>query len=120
MTRKKRKGGKLDAKWTGPFKITASLARRLYKLTDYNDPEIVIPYVSGFHLKKYNHPSKSHVRLLSLSSLMIDIRTLQSNLKGDEHSSKLNLNKQSEESALPKVSMFTCIHTDTHTWLLYS
>ena len=30
MIRKKRKEGKLDMKWTGPFKITASLGCRLY------------------------------------------------------------------------------------------
>ena len=64
MTRKKRKGGKLDTKWIGPFEIIASLGRGLYKLADYNDPEIVIPRVNGVHLKKYNQPSKSHVSLL--------------------------------------------------------
>ena len=64
MTRKKRKGGKLDTKWIGPFEIIASLGRGLYKLADYNDPEIVIPRVNGVHLKKYNLPNKSHVSLL--------------------------------------------------------
>ena len=61
MTRKKRKGGKLDTKWTGPFKIVASLGRGLYQLSHYNNPEIVIPRVNGVHLKKYNQPSKNPV-----------------------------------------------------------
>ena len=32
FTRKKRKGGKLDEKWLGPFKIEASLGRGLFRL----------------------------------------------------------------------------------------
>ena len=61
MTRKKRKGGKLDAKWTGPFQITASLGRGLYQLSHHSNPEIVIPRVNGVHLKTYNQPSTSPV-----------------------------------------------------------
>ena len=35
FTRKKRKGGKLDAKWTGPYKVAKSLGRGLYRLQCY-------------------------------------------------------------------------------------
>ena len=61
MTRKKRKGGKLDTKWTGPFKITASLGRGLYQLSHHSNAEILIPRVNGVHLKKYSQPSRSPV-----------------------------------------------------------
>ena len=71
MTRKKRKGGKLDTKWTGPFKTIASLGHGLYQLSHYNNPEIVIPHVNGIHLKKYNHPSKSLVSCIIISIYMI-------------------------------------------------
>ena len=61
MTRKKRKGGKLDTKWTGPFKITASLGRGLYQLSHHSNAEILIPCVNEVHLKKYSQPSRSPV-----------------------------------------------------------
>lgn len=53
FTRKKRKGGKLDEKWLGPFKIDASLGRGLFRLKGI-DTEEIIPRVNGVHLKPYN------------------------------------------------------------------
>lgn len=53
FTRKKRKGGKLDAKWLGPFTIVGSLGRGLYRLKKTGTEE-VIPRVNGVHLKSYN------------------------------------------------------------------
>ena len=53
FTRKKRKGGKLDAKWLGPFTIVGSLGRGLYRLQMIGTNK-VIPRVNGVHLKPYN------------------------------------------------------------------
>ena len=40
FTRKKRRGGKLDHRWTGPFVITASLGRGLYQLKEVNGSKV--------------------------------------------------------------------------------
>ena len=53
FTRKKRKGGKLDSRWVGPYKISCSLGRGLYKLEDIKDTTKVVSRVNGVHLKKY-------------------------------------------------------------------
>lgn len=55
FTRKKRKGGKLDSKWVGPYKIVRSLGRGLYQIASVSDQK-VIARVNGVHLKKYNMP----------------------------------------------------------------
>ena len=57
FTRKKRKGGKLDSKWVGPYKIAKALGKGLYRLEDANDPSKIICRVNGVHLKPYNQPS---------------------------------------------------------------
>ena len=57
FTRKKRKEGKLDSKWVGPYKITKALGKGLYRLEDVNDPNNVICRVNGVHLNPYNQPS---------------------------------------------------------------
>lgn len=51
--RKKRKGGKLDTKWVGPYKIVASLGRGLFRLENCLTGEIV-QRVNGVHIKRYN------------------------------------------------------------------
>ncbi len=51
--RKKRKGGKLDTKWLGPFIIVGSLGRGLYRLQKIDSNEI-IPRVNVVHMKPYN------------------------------------------------------------------
>ena len=51
--RKKRKGGKLDAKWVGPYKIAKSLGKGLYRLECVNESTKVISRVNGVHLKPY-------------------------------------------------------------------
>ena len=38
FTRKKRKGGKLDSKWLGPFRITKVLGKGLYSLESFDEP----------------------------------------------------------------------------------
>lgn len=56
FTRKKRKGGKLDSKWVGPYKILATLGRGLYRLQQVCDPAKIVTRVNGVHLKEYNMP----------------------------------------------------------------
>ena len=70
FTRKKRKGGKLDYWWQGPYMITASLGKGLFKLKELNGDKVeiyidctfrgifilpfpVVQQVNGFHLKRY-------------------------------------------------------------------
>ena len=40
FTRKKRKGGKLDYRWNGPYKIIASIGRGLFKLEEINNGKV--------------------------------------------------------------------------------
>ena len=61
FTRKKRKGGKLDSKWVGPYKIVATLGRGLFHLQDVSDPDKMIARVNGVHLKEYRMPNSSKV-----------------------------------------------------------
>ena len=56
--RKKRKGGKLDNKWIGPYIITGALGRGLYSLQDMKNPGKVLSRVHGTHLKKYSVPEE--------------------------------------------------------------
>ena len=58
FTRRKRKGGKLDEKWVGPYRIVNALGRGLYRLEDVADSKKVVSRVNGVHLKKY------HVRIV--------------------------------------------------------
>ena len=52
--RKKRKGGKLDAKWLGPYTIVATLGKGLYSLQSVSDPSNTTKRIYGAHLKPYN------------------------------------------------------------------
>ena len=53
FTRKKRAGGKLDHRWTGPYKMVSALGAGLYRLQDAHNPTKVVTRVNGVHLKKY-------------------------------------------------------------------
>ena len=53
FSREKRKGGKLDEKWLGPFTIVGTLWRGLYRLQAVDTTDI-IPRVNGVHLRPYN------------------------------------------------------------------
>ena len=57
FTRRKRKGGKLDPKWLGPYKIVATLGRGLYQLEECASAKVVAR-VNGTHSKNYNPPNK--------------------------------------------------------------
>ena len=54
--RKKRKGGKLDYRWLGPYEIVKSLGKGLYSLKGVENPEKVIERVHGTRLKSYMSP----------------------------------------------------------------
>lgn len=56
FNRKKRKGGKLDYRWKGPYIITKSLGRGLYSLKAADDSNVNISRVNGAHLKHYMSP----------------------------------------------------------------
>lgn len=56
FTRKKRAGGKLESKWLGPYMITHSMGRGLYRLEDARDPTRVVSRVNGVHLKPCRIP----------------------------------------------------------------
>ena len=62
FTWKKRKGGKLDPKWLGPYRISKNLGRGLYRLQELSAPFKTVSRVNGTHLKKYILPP-SKVRL---------------------------------------------------------
>ena len=59
--RRKRKGGKLDPKWVGPFRISRNLGKGLYNITPIliGDRKSVPKRVHGVHLKVYHTPPSS-------------------------------------------------------------
>ena len=56
--RKKRKGGKLDPKWVGPYTIVGNLGHGLYHLQEVTNPSNFISRVNGTRLKEYKLTSK--------------------------------------------------------------
>jgi hypothetical protein len=57
--RKKRKGGKMDPQWLGPYEIAADLGKGFYALSDVTNGDIAIKRVNGAHLKAYNSNTPS-------------------------------------------------------------
>ena len=57
--RKKRKGGKMDYKWLGPYTIVKSLGKGLYALKATDGSVGVIDRVHGTRLKPYLSPLAS-------------------------------------------------------------
>ena len=53
--RKKRKGGKMDHRWMGPFTITKNLGKGLYALKSCTYDK-ALDRVHGIHLKPYLSP----------------------------------------------------------------
>lgn len=71
--RKKRKGGKLDSKWLGPYTITATLGKGFYSLQLITDPKVIVKRISGMHLKLYKMPeSTSQPQPTEMSVLSTD------------------------------------------------
>ena len=64
-TRRKRKGGKIDHKWLGPYSITRVLGKGLYALEDVKTNQLV-ERVNGYHLKPYRTPPSSPHQVSSL------------------------------------------------------
>jgi hypothetical protein len=57
FNRKKRKGGKLDDRWLGPYTISKDWGKGFYSLSD--GITVVVNRVNGAHLKMYHEPSVS-------------------------------------------------------------
>ena len=57
--RKKRKGGKMDTRFVGPYIITKNVGKGLYALQLVQNPSVVIEQVNGAHLKPYQTPLQS-------------------------------------------------------------
>ena len=68
FTRKKRKGGKLDMKWTGPYLVKKHVGKGIYLLSSPNNPALKIKRASGCHLKPYRTPPASPVKSSNESS----------------------------------------------------
>ncbi len=49
--RKKRKGGKLDDRWLGPYTISADCGKGFYSLND--GQKMIVKRINGYHLKVY-------------------------------------------------------------------
>ena len=58
FNRKKRKGGKMDHRWMGPFMITKCLGKGLYSLNSCSSDK-TLGRVHGIHLKPYLSPLSS-------------------------------------------------------------
>ncbi len=52
--RKKRKGGKLDDRWLGPYQVSKDLGKGFYSLTN-EEKVTVVERVNGAHLKIYDN-----------------------------------------------------------------
>lgn len=51
--RRKRKGGKLDDRWLGPYAISKDLGKGFFALSDRQNQNVTIARVNGSHLKEY-------------------------------------------------------------------
>ena len=75
--RKKRKGGKMDPQWLGPYKVAKDLGKGFYALESLQDGSIVIERINGAHLKVYlTPPSSIDHQSLSSFSATVSILTL--------------------------------------------
>ena len=70
--RKKRKGGKMDTRFVGPYIITKNVGKGLYALQLVKNPSVVIQRVNGAHLKPYQTPLQSPASSFASSSASHD------------------------------------------------
>eukprot|EP00731_Ephydatia_muelleri_P030102 Em0021g625a len=79
--KKKRKGGKLDLMWVGPYLITKSLGKGFYELQSCGKgPVTTIPRVSHVHIKVYKSLSCSPSRKLQSPSASNESPSTPSNI----------------------------------------
>ena len=75
FTRKKRAGGKLDSRWTGPYRIINSLGRGLYSLESVQNSKNTVTRVNGVHLKRYNIMQKEVSLIFDKNTVFMIILT---------------------------------------------
>ena len=74
FSRKKRKGGKLDSRWTGPYIIEKNIGKGIYMLSSISNPKLKVKRASACHLKPFKTRPKAssneshYSRPLSVSS----------------------------------------------------
>ena len=102
--RKKRKGGKLDPRWLGPYIITQKLSKGFYSLQSVANPSDCVKRVNGAHLKAFHsqeHMSNSQ-DLSQSSSPLSPCHSSQSTPSHSGHSSPHHLNQfSSQHSSQP-------------------
>eukprot|EP00731_Ephydatia_muelleri_P003440 Em0001g3440a len=93
--RKKRKGGKLDPRWFGPYIITQKLSKGFYSLQSVANPSDCVKRVNGAHLKAFHSQEHmSNSQDLSQSSSPLSPRhSSQSTPSHSGHSSPHHLNQ---------------------------
>ena len=102
--RKKRKGGKLDPRWLGPYIITQKLSKGFYSLQSVANPSDCVKQVYGAHLKAFHSQEHmSNSQDLSQSSSPLSPRhSSQSTPSHSGHSSPHHLNQfSSQHSSQP-------------------
>ena len=102
--RKKRKGGKLDPRWLGPYIITQKLSKGFYSLQSVANPSDCVKRVNGAHLKAFHSQEHmSNSQDLSQSSSPLSPRhSSQSTPSHSGHSSPHHLNQfSSQHSSQP-------------------
>ncbi|KAL5503329.1 hypothetical protein EMCRGX_G010258 [Ephydatia muelleri] len=102
--RKKRKGGKLDPRWLGPYIITQKLSKGFYSLQSVANPSDCVKRVNGAHLKAFHSQEyMSNSQDLSQSSSPLSPRhSSQSTPSHSGHSSPHHLNQfSSQHSSQP-------------------
>ncbi|KAL5509176.1 hypothetical protein EMCRGX_G004493 [Ephydatia muelleri] len=102
--RKKRKGGKLDSRWLGPYIITQKLSKGFYSLQSVANPSDCVKRVNGAHLKAFHSQEHmSNSQDLSQSSSPLSPRhSSQSTPSHSGHSSPHHLNQfSSQHSSQP-------------------
>ena len=102
--RKKRKGGKLDPRWLGPYIITQKLSKGFYSLQSVANPSDCVKRVNGAHLKAFHSQEHmSNSQDLSQSSSPLSPRhSSQSTPSHSGHFSPHHLNQfSSQHSSQP-------------------
>ena len=73
FTRKKRRGGKMDSKWLGPYMIVKDLGRGLYQLKSVENADDTVK-VNGAQLKVYKTSSSTRSACACVRSISCDMQ----------------------------------------------